>query len=172
MKRNGFTFIEILIYVAVLGLVVAVIAGVMLWVLRSQAKTEAIRETITSAEHAMAVMTAELREAESIYDPASNFDAHPGQLSLETTKYLSADETTAFIDFFLCGGQICWKKEGQPPVRLTGENTNITNLVFLKIQTGTAPPSVQITFDIAYNGPVSGSPYENAFTLTSSASLR
>ena len=91
-KKNkndlGFTLAEILVYIAVLSLIMLAVSSLFLWVSRTSSKAKAIKETLDNARRVMRVITYEIREARSIYTPTSVLDISPGQLSLETTKYL------------------------------------------------------------------------------------
>jgi len=162
--KKSFTLIEVLIYIAVLAIIVSVASSFFLWVIRANTKTKAMREVLDNTRRAMEIMTYEIKEAKSIYTPTSTFGSHPGQLSLETKKYLPTGETKTYIDFYLCGAQLCLKKESQNPVTLTSERVEVSNLVFSQIVTS-GIPSIQINLQIDYKNQAS-------ITLTSTASLR
>ena len=70
----------------------------------------------------METMVYDVKEANSIYTPTSMFDSHPGQFSLETKKYLPTGEVSSYVDFFICGDHLCFKKESQDPISLTSDN--------------------------------------------------
>lgn len=158
--KKSFTLIEILIYIAVLAIIVSVVSSFFLWVIRANTKTKAMREVLDNTRRAMEIMTYEIKEAESIYTPTTTSN----QLSLETTHYLPEGEKTTYLDFYLCGVQLCLKKESQNPVILTSDKVEVSNLVFSQIVTS-GIPSIQINLQIDYKNQAS-------ITLTSTASLR
>lgn len=117
-------------------------------------------------------MSNEIKEAKSIYFPTSVFDSHPGQLSLETIKYLPEGEIKTYIDFYLCGTQLCLKKESQDPIALTSDRVKISNLIFSQIATTSTIPSIQINLKIDYKSPAARPEYQASFNTTSTISLR
>ena len=170
-SKKGFTLIEVLVYVAVLSIIILAVSDFLTWTMRSNTKTKAMRETQDNARRAMEIMTYEIKEAKSIYTPTSVFDSHPGQLSLETTKYLPGGEETTYIDFYLCGTQLCLKKESQNPLALTSDRVEVNNLFFSQIITG-GIPSVQIDLGINFKNPQNRPEYQASVNLKSTASLR
>jgi len=170
-KQKSFTLMEVLIYIAVLAIVVLIVFSFFLWATRANTKAKAMREVLDNARRAMEIMTYEIKEAKSIYTPTSTFDSHPGQLSLETKKYLPEGETTSYIDFYLCGFQLCLKKESQDPVTLTSDRVEVSNLMFSRIVTS-GIPSIQINLEIDYKNPTGRPEYQASITSTSTASLR
>ena len=167
----GFTLIEILIYIAVLVIIITVVSSFFLWDIRSNTKTKVMRETLDNNRRAMEIITRETKEAMSIYAETSTFNSHPGQLSLETTKYLPEGESTAYVDFYLCGTQLCFKKESQDPIALTSDKVEVSNLVFSRVITGEIP-SVQVSLKVDYKDLTGRSEYQASVNLISTISLR
>lgn len=173
-QQKSFTLTEILIYVAVLSIITLAASSFFLWISRSNIKARAMREVTANGERVIQMITAEIKEAENIYTPTSVFDSHPGQLSLEATKYLPEGESTTYIDFYLCGSdgtRLCFKKESQDPIALTSEKVEVNNLVFNQIITSGAP-SVQINLKIDYKSPANKPEYQASFDTISTVSLR
>lgn len=169
---GGFTLVEILIYVGVLTVIVSAVSSFFLWATRSNAKNKAEIEALESARTALGIMTSEIREAYSIYSPTSVFLSSEGQLSLETTKYLPLNETYSFIDFYLCGEQICFKKEGQDPFAITSDKAEIEVLEFSQILSTSTAPSIKINLKINYKTSASRPELKASVDLNSTAALR
>lgn len=169
--QKSFTLIEILVYIGVLSIIISAIVSFVLWFLRSNTKAKAMREVLDNARRAMEIITHEIKEAESIYTPTSVFDFHPGQLSLETLKYLPEGEGISYIDFYLCDDHLCFKKESQDSIVLTTDNVEVNNLIFTKITTGDIS-SIKIDLKIDYENPANRPEYQASATLESTASLR
>lgn len=170
--RKGFTLVEVLIYISVLAIIIAAVSSFLLWQISSNAKSRATRETQYNVARALSIMTQEIREAKSVYIPTSIFDINLGQLSLETTKYLPAGETASYIDFFICGTQLCLKKESQNPDAITSSTVKISNLIFRQIATTSTAPSIQINLRVDYIATSTRPEYQSSFGATSTASLR
>lgn len=168
IRNKGFTLIEILIYISVLAIIVLAVSSFFLWTSRSGAKITAMREVIDNSRRAMEIMTYEIKESKSIYSPTSILT----QLSLETTHHLPLGETSSYIDFYLCGTQICLKKESESPIALTSNRVRVINLVFSQIATTSTVPSIQINFKIDYKTLAERPEYQASFNTTSTVSLR
>lgn len=138
-KQTGFTLVEILVYTALLSLVMGAVLSFLLFAVSSQLALVSRRSVTLEGSRALEVVAREVREARSLYAPTSVLDLHPGQLSLETKKSLLAGEQETFVDFFLCGEQLCMKKESQNPLALTSPLVKVENLVFRQVVSGTIP---------------------------------
>ena len=171
-KGAGFTLMEALIYIGVLAIVVLAVSSFLVWITRSNTKVRAMRETLDSARQAMEIMSHEIKEAKSIYNPTSIFSTSTGQISLETTKYLPEGENGTYIDFFLCEKRLCLKKEGQNPIALTSDNVEVKSLEFNQVATTSTIPSIQIALRIDYKAPAERAEYQASVKLISTVSLR
>ncbi len=167
-KNKGFTLIELLAGLAIFVVVFGILTTFIVWVYRSNVKFQALSEVATNTQRATQVMLDEIRSSASIYMPTTN----ASQLSLETPRYQPAGEEFSFIDFFVCGTQLCMKKETDAsPVAITSDKVTVDALSFNIIASANGPSSVQVTLTMSYKS--SGSLEEQAQTsITSSATLR
>lgn len=171
-NRRGFSLIELVVYVGVITILTSAIVLFAMWTIQVAAKIKINYALTNNARRAMEIMTYEIKKSKSIYTPTSIFGASPGHLSLEQTATSSPQETTTFIDFFLCGQNLCEKKEGQNPVALTNDQVKITNLSFTQLSNSSTAPSVQISFRLE-SANLSNRPEYNGFIeLTNAATLR
>ena len=165
--KKGFTLIETLVYIGILTIVVAAIFSFLIWSVRSSTKVKVMRETLDNARRVMEIIVYETKEARAVYVPTSSST----QLSLETLHYLPSGEDTTYIDFYICGTQICFKKESQSPIALTSDRVEVTDLVFTRVVTEQIP-SVQIELEIDYKNLSSRPEYQASVNLKSTVSLR
>lgn len=166
---TGFTLMEILVYIAVLAVIISAVLVFLSWAIKSNNKVRVMAEVSDNANRAMESMIYEIREAKSIYLPTSTST----QLSLETGHSLPAGETSAFIDFFLCGAEktaLCLKKESEDAMAITSDRVEISYLEFLQIATTT--PSIQVSLGIDYKNPQGRPEYQASINVTSTVSLR
>jgi len=169
MRNKGFTLIEVLVYVAVLGIIISTISSFLLWTMDSYTKGKAMRETMNNAKRVMDVVTYEVKEAKSIYMPTTTST----QLSLETTHYLPAGEETTYIDFYICENRICLKKESQDPIAISSDRVQVESLFFTPVSALTLPnSSIQINLTMKYKNPANLPEYQASINLTSTVSLR
>lgn len=158
-NNRGLGLVELLMYFAVFVIIITVVISFTFYLVNFNNKARAMRQGADSANKIMKIITSEIKEADAIYLPTTS----PNQLSLKTIRYVAENESESYIDFYLCGSNICLKREFQEPVSLTSENIEVSGLQFSYLLNGTTP-SVQI--DLAINcGSVS-------VNLISTASLR
>ncbi|XOB41273.1 MAG: type II secretion system protein J [Candidatus Nealsonbacteria bacterium] len=174
MKKTirGFTLTEILIYISVSSIIVLAISSFFLWANRSNVKIKASKEVLNNSERVIETIVYEIKHAQSIYSPTSVFSSSTGQLSLETENYAQTGEETSYIDFFICGNQVCLKKENQNPTGLTSEKVKVDSLKFFQVNTSTSTDSIQINLEISYIAPSDKPEYQASVNTTSTVSLR
>ena len=166
--KNGFTIVEVIAYVAVLGIIGTSFSAVFLWGVKTYTKSQVIQETTWNARRAMDAIVQEVREAESIYSSTTL----ASQLSLETSKYTPSGHATSFLDFFLCEEKLCVKRESQDPVVLTSDNVRVTLLSFQEVRSSLATPSLRVTLRVEYKNPNNRPELISSLELSSVASLR
>lgn len=135
-KLKGLTLIELVVSLAIMGLIVVGIISIVLWMSYSNSKTTAQREALENARRIMEVFNYEIKGAKKIYLPTTTAN----QLSLETSRYIPTGEPTTYIDFFLCGTNLCLKKEAQNPIILNSDTVEIQSLTITRIYTENPPP--------------------------------
>lgn len=170
-KKNGFTLPETLVYIAILVIIASAISIFAIWSIKASGKIKVENETMQSASQAMDILIYEIKEAKSVYLPTSVFDQNFGQLSLETTLEPPAYENTTYIDFYICGGQICLKRENQAPIAITSDKTTVTDLTFSRIMASTTE-TVKINLSLKYNTPNNRPEWQATTTLTTTAAVK
>lgn len=164
--KQGFTLMEILVYIAVLAIIFLAVYSILILVVNFNIKIKAIREVVDNSRRVMEILSYEIREAKSIYFPTSTST----QISLETVHYLPEGEVSTYIDFYLCEKRLCLKRESQTPIALTSDGVEVNDLKFSQIATTT--PSVQIILKIDYKNPHHRPELEASIITTSTVSLR
>ena len=174
LKNNhaGISLLEILISLAIFSIILLFVVTFFFTMSASNFKTKADRENLESIRRVLDEMAFEIKSAKSIYTPTTTAN----QLSLETARYLSVNETSTFIDFYLCGNAICLKKEFQDPIVLTTDSVKITSITFLKIL-NESTPSIKINLTLSHAGStgsfdMGSSDITYLVDLTSTAALR
>lgn len=165
---RGVTYIELVVYIAILVVVVSGATSFLLWTARLHLRSQSFQEVTDNASNALNTIVREVRKSSGIYTPTTS----TSQLSLATTEDLPAGESSSYADFFLCGTALCFKKESQNPVILTSDKVEITSLQFQEVQTGLGRSSVQITITVEHKNPDNHPELEASLNLTSTASLR
>ncbi|MCK4520777.1 prepilin-type N-terminal cleavage/methylation domain-containing protein [Candidatus Parcubacteria bacterium] len=159
--KNGFTFIEVLVYSAILAVVTGAIVAAMLGLIEFYNISRFNRAVLNNAHSGLNTILLEVKHASSIYTPTSNVN----QLSLETNLNPPSGEINTYVDFYLDNGILCVKREGADAQPLTSEKVEITALTFNYLI-----DSVKTDITVRYRSPKVK--YQREITLSSSSSLR
>ena len=132
--RKGLSLIEIILYVALLGLLLVAVVNLTLTIATVYAKARVVRAVNQQAVAGMERMVREIRLAHGIDNAASTFGTHPGVIELDTI--VSPTDTTVTTRRFLLSGSILALEEGLSPAVALTNRVDVTNLVFHDIDTG------------------------------------
>jgi len=168
---NGFSLIEMLIYVALVATIISSVVFFGIWIIRVSVKSRINSDVMGNARSAMETMAYEIKKSQSVYAPTSVFDSNPGQLSLEQTNAAGSDESSSFIDFFICGQSLCLKREKANPIILTNNSVRVTSLLFSQRLNSIESPSIQIKLRVE-SASSTKPEYTNSIDLTTTANLR
>lgn len=170
--QRGFTLVEMVIYVALLGIVMSAAVLFVFNLMNTYTRYRVEREVATNVRLAMDYVIRETKTANRIYTPTSRFDSHPGQLSLESSASLPVDETSTFLDFYVDNGKLYMKRESQSPFPITSDRVAVNNLVFRYTSPTSTAQIVQVDLTVDFRAPSNKSQYQYSASLTSSASIR
>jgi hypothetical protein len=125
-----------------------------LQIVESSAKASAKEDVEANSARILQAFDSLTRQAESVYDPTSDFIGNPGQLSLVSSTNLLPDEQRTFIDLYADDGRFCMKRERDGVSCLTTSRTELTSLGFSRIrQSATSTESVQMRFTLRARNP-------------------
>jgi len=144
MKKNGFTLIEIMIVVGILGIIAVVGSGAFFSILRGSTKTKTLQMVKQNGDYALSVMERMIRNARELADPSES-----SIVSSITIKNPDGGITT-----FSC------ESDSEPPtiasngasllsseVRVSDVECNIFEVT--QGQKGIRPPIVKINFKLS-----------------------
>lgn len=133
---SGYTLIEMVVYVALIGIIVLFIYGVISFIYFENKKIVNLTRINSSAYGSIERIRYEVENSNYIYLPTSNmanynYDAGKAdQLSLATEIGVSSPEDITFVDFYLENETIFLKKEGLDPIALTSSDVLVSDLSF------------------------------------------
>ena len=172
VSQKGFTFVEMLVYVAIVSIVAGVLTSVLISNMRAYDKSQARQSVLNNVHDALRIVTEEVKYAQSVYTPTSVLASDTGQLSLETELNPPAGESVAYVDYYLDNGRIYEKREGQSALPLTSERVIVERLRFEQNTVAAGQASLSAVIEARINT-LSADPADQArVTLTSAASLR
>ena len=145
---SGFTLIEMIIYVAIIGGVIASFVSYSLSIGESRNKSYVAQEVHANSRLALDVVTNSIRSANGINVGASTFDADPGILSLSMAN-LTLNPT--IIDLSADDGILRITQGANAPIEITNPNVKVTNLIFENLTStgGKASIGIDLTIDYA-----------------------
>ncbi len=163
IRKRGFTLIEMLTYISILIIATLAISSFLIWMIRFNINMKTLRETQHYTERAMRIMNNEIKFSTMIIDDNSNFNNHPGKISIKSSD-------GSITDFFLYDGLLYIEKE-LDKTPLFPDYITITNLIFRKI-TNKERDSIQIEMTAEHKGPINRPEYQSVINMRSTTSLR
>ncbi|MEK7564771.1 MAG: hypothetical protein AAB501_00860 [Patescibacteria group bacterium] len=162
----GFTLIETLLYVAVLGVLLVVISNLILGTIGNY-KTSSIRDGLASSGYQVfGFFFREVKNANSVYFSTSSLDNDFGTLSL-TTPFQLGSGLVGQTTFYLSGGRIMLSREGETPLVLTPDDIEIIKFKFIRITPKAGLEGIRFYLDLK-----SKIKPEETFSLTTFTMLR
>lgn len=142
--NSGFSLVETMVNLGIFSLIILSIISFFTWSITIYSKIQAMDQVTKNINIALSTMVYEIREAESIYYPTSSST----QISIKTRHNAPDNEEFSFVDIYLCGTNVCIKREDEDVEELTSDQVEVTDLQFTYISTSTAP-SVYINISIS-----------------------
>jgi type II secretory pathway pseudopilin PulG len=162
---SGFTLIETLIYVAIIGGVLSTFIAFSMNVSQGRNKTYVVQEVQSNTRHAMDVMSQRIRAATSVTIGSSTFGSDPGVLQLAMAD---ASKNPTIINLTADNGILQIKEGASAAVSLTSTEVDVTNLVFTNLTDGDRE-SVRIQMTVGYDSSAVG--VENIYSQSVSTAV-
>lgn len=131
---TGFTLVETIIYVGVLGILVSATAQIVLGTVDNYRTAKVKEELASSANDVFGFFFKEAKNAGEIYLAGSSLDADLGALSL-ISSFQFGDEvgSSGYVDFYLSSdGRILLKRTGETPLAITPSDIEVTKFKFAR----------------------------------------
>lgn len=129
---NGFSLLELLVYVTILSATSILVVGVLLSLARSYGSLSVSKSIHRSAAVSLERLVREIRDASSITTAQSTFSEHPGVLVLETD--VSGVEST--VGFSVVDGALVVSQGGMSQGALTEPLVEVDSLIFRSFNEG------------------------------------
>lgn len=167
---SGFTIIEFVIYIALVGAVLVAVTGFAFEFVAAQAKAQALQEVNRNARLAISRIGLEVREATDLNAGDSTFGSHPGVLSLETGS-VATDPTifcvTAGVLRVSQGDAAC---DASDPA-LTSDLVTVSSFTVDNASTSGRSKFVRVSVTVEYTNPSAISEFSATTTLQTTAIL-
>ena len=163
--KNGFTLVELLLYVSIASIMLLVISIFLTNLLQSRIKNQTIAEVDGQGGLIMQIITQATRNAENVTSPAPGATASSMILDVLHT---AADPTV----FDIFGGTIRISEGNGNTIALSNTRVTATNLIFKNVSRPDTPGTVQIQFTLTHANTENRNEYDYRRTFTGSATLR
>lgn len=163
--QAGYTLIELLLYVAILGMLLGSVVAFLGTVTEARVKGQTIAEVNEQGTAAIDYITRTIRNATSISAPAAGGAAATSLTLVVPTAGLSPTV------FSLNGASLQVKEGTAATVTLTGSDIEISNLSFKNLTRPGTTGIVQTSFTVSRVNPANRSAFDHQKIFTSSAQV-
>lgn len=146
-RTKGFTLIEVIVYIAVLGIVSIAIISSSMTVNSSFNRTRITRDLLESGNNSMERIVREIRQANSVDIANSTLGSNPGVLVLNGKD---SGGSNRIVKFSVLSGALNIYENNTLLDNLLNQNVTISNLIFRRISTGTGE-AVKIEMTLTNN---------------------
>ena len=166
--RTGFSLIEAITYVALLGVISVFIANSVIFLVQAYARARAEREVLANARSLTDHLATKIASSQETYGFASQFDMDAGQLSLVSAVAPTAGHTTGYADFWMDNGVAYMREEGDAATPLSAATVRVTAFRFERIIQTVGREAVRMTIRIDAASPK----FPASATLITTTALR
>jgi Tfp pilus assembly protein PilV len=137
-RKSGFTLIEVLLYLALSFIMVAVLGNIGIDVLKSRSNQTLREQLFYATERSTLVVEEAMQQANGVLSPAV------GDMSSSLIlSYENGDE----IEFYESNGRLVMNRNGVGEVYLTGSRVEVEELVFINVSS-TERDAVRMMFTL------------------------
>ena len=170
LKKSGagFTLIETIIYIAVIGLIIGAFVSFSLSIGNSSNKTYAVQEVQANARFSLDIITQKIQTAVGVNIASSTFDSDPGVLSL---TFVSSTLNPTLIKLNEDDGILQIIEGMASPVNITSNEVKVTNLQFTNLTGLGNKENIKIDFTIEFDDD-GGVEFQSTQSLQTAVSIR
>ncbi|MDA2936200.1 type II secretion system GspH family protein [Patescibacteria group bacterium AH-259-L05] len=168
--RSGFTLIETLVYVAIIGIVIVSFVTFSISISNSRNKAYVTTEVQENARIALEVIRQRIHAANNVTIGSSTFDTDPGILSLQVAD---TSRNPTIIDLTADDGSLRITEGVNSPVIITSDEVRVVNLVFTNLTSpNISRENIRIEITVDYNTTGGDVEYNYSYSLQTAVSLR
>jgi len=146
-RSKGFTLVETIIYVAIIGGVIATFVSFSMNISNARNKTYVQEETQANARVALNIITQKIQSASGVNISASVFGIDPGVLSLAMS---SSTLNPTIINLSADDGQLQIKEGNNATTTITTERVQINNLIFTNFSASSTRENIGVDLTVGY----------------------
>lgn len=167
-KCNGFTLIEILIYISIIGLVLVGFITFAISISNFKEKVYVEQEVQANSRVALNLITQKILTADGVNVGSSIFGLDPGVLSLSMAD---PNKNPTIISLTADDGQLQIQEGMSDAITTTSKKVKVTNLVFTNLTSTSDRSNIKIKLTIEYID-TDDVIYKYSYSLETAVSLR
>lgn len=164
-SKQGFTLIEIMLYVGIVSVIIPIFSVAMITFLESKVKNQTIAEVEQNGAQVMSEITQAIRSADAINSPV------PGD-SAVSLSLVMADSGKNPTLFDLSGSDIQIKEGADSPINLSSSRVVLSGLNFSNLSRAETVGTVRVQFTLSHINPGGRNEWDYSRTFYGSASAR
>jgi prepilin-type N-terminal cleavage/methylation domain-containing protein len=162
--KKGFTLIEFLIYVAIVGSILVLMTNLFWNVILGGTKENSYQEVQQNGRFALLKMEQEIKKAIGINNPS------PGT-SASSLSLLMANSSLNPTVFNLNGGKLIITQGSSSPIEITTDQVSVSSLRFTNLSYFGTPGTIGIEMTIENLNPANRNEYQASVDLKTTVSL-
>jgi len=130
-RNSGYTYIEVLLYVFMTGVVITILIGMFIQFLEIENRSTSIEEVETQGRNAMLILAQDIRGSKVVNTPTSGQEVN----SITLNSYVN---TRNPIIYNIASGRLGITESSQPRINITSQKVEVTDLKFTRTASGKA----------------------------------
>lgn len=149
-SSDGITVVDMIVYIALLGLLSISIVNFMIQTLNIYERARAEREVLSNARLLMETVLQTVAESQEVYAPTSRFNDNAGQLSLVSSATTTPEHASVFIDFWVDNGRFFVRREGAGEQALSAATVRVSRFRLERIYQALGREAVRVTLQVDF----------------------
>jgi type II secretory pathway pseudopilin PulG len=167
--KKGFTLVELILYIAITGLVASSLVLLTISVSKSKDKNYIMQEVNGNVRKALSVIQQTIRSATSTNAAASTFGSDPGVISLAMDE---VSKNPTIINLSADDGVLQIKEGTSSTISITSSEVKITNFVLTDLSVSSTRENIRVQITAKYNNGGTDVNYDYTLHATSTISMR
>lgn len=161
---QGFTLVEMIIYIAIMGIVISSFMAYSLSISGVRNKNYAAATVQANGRSALSIMTKKIHEAQAVLTPTAS--------TSDPALSLDMPGVSPNITFFVTDGVLHMVEAGVATSTITDSRTHISQLLFTNLAASDDRANVRIEMTIGYNVPASDAAFGYTKSYRTAVSTR
>ena len=140
--QKGFSLIEVLLYIAIIGIIIQSFISFVLSITRINSKTYVVQEVQANTRMALDVISQKIRAADDIIAPSEG--------NSTTTLVLDMPNSDSNLTFSVIDGALSVAEETASSTFITSNKVNVSSLTFTNLATAGEKDNIKIEIIIDY----------------------